>query len=151
MIYLQQSPTYIDNIMTVFLRNWYNIMETTSTITDNEFCYLGILFTDQFFLVFLRTKRDNKDIFLSFKLYDGVIEGSGFATPSVRLHQLWEPHFHYVRNRSHWSHPVSTGKVNWKSVLLITTISVNPLRQWFSYLFGISQFDGNVKSSHLYV
>lgn len=63
-------------------------METTSTITDNEFCYLGILFTDQFFLVFLRTKRDNKDIFLSFKLYDGVIEGSGFATPSVRLHQL---------------------------------------------------------------
>ena len=63
-IHWQQPPTHIDNIMNVFFRKQYNIMETTSIITDKEFCYLGILFTDPFSLVFLRTKRDNIDIFL---------------------------------------------------------------------------------------
>lgn len=63
-------------------------METILTSIDKEFCYLGILFTDPFSLVFLRTKRDNIDIFLSFKLYERVIRGSGFAALSVRLCQL---------------------------------------------------------------
>lgn len=48
-------------------------------------------------------------------------------------------------------YPGSTGKGNWKSVLLNITISVNPLRQWLSYPVGISRFDGSVKSSHLYI
>lgn len=76
--------------MNTFFRKQYNIMETTSIITDKELCWPRCSVYSSALSGFLENKRDNSDIHLSFNFK----LNEEFVSFSIQFHKHWQFHLH---------------------------------------------------------